>query len=247
MILESILSATIVVSLISLSGIVLIFWRENLVEQSLGLFISTASGVLLTTVFMDLMPEALNKSHDVEGVSAVIFLGVVIMFLLERSMIWFHHHDDLHGIKPSVYMILIGDSIHNFIDGLAIAAAFLISPALGFGTTVAVAAHEIPHEISDFILLISGGLRFRHALFYNFLSALTAVAGGIIGYYMLSSIDVLVPYLLAFTSGTFIYIACSDLIPEMHQHFIRKKQWRHTGFFLGGILLMILFVRLFGG
>ncbi len=243
MILVHIVVASILVSLISfVGGVVLVskkFWEHFQSEWMSAYLVSFAAGVMLATAFLDVLPEAFeNGGENINLLLLVALLGIIFFFFLERFVLWFHHHDETHGPRPSVWLILIGDSVHNFIDGVAIAAAFMASPGLGIITTLAIAAHEIPHEMANFSVLIHGGLgRFR-ALLYNFLSALTALLGAVLGFFFLVKIQNFVPATLAFTAGMFIYIACSDLIPDLHKEFRRDKRWTHSIPFILGILLL---------
>ena len=161
---------------------------------------------------------------------------------MERVLHWNHCHN--HGdceVHTFSYMSLIGDGIHNFIDGLIIAASFIVSIPLGFLTSLAVIAHEIPQEISDFSILIYGGFSKKKALFFNFLSALTAVLGVLVGFVLSSSVENFVMYLLPIAAGGFIYIGASDLVPELHKEKDLKKSILSFGFFILGIVIMYLF------
>lgn len=227
--------ASIGVSLISLIGAGLLIWKKLFTEKFTLYSVAFAAGVMLTTAFIDLLPEALenNKSGNIFVYG---LLGIVIFFLMERFVLWFHHHDEIHT-KPSAYLLLLGDSIHNFFDGLAIAAAFLSNPGLGLVTTLAIAAHEIPQEIADFSILIHSGIKKTKALFYNFLSAITALIGAVLGFYYLNRFENAIPLFLMFLSGVFVYIACSDLIPDLHQDFKKQKRWSTTIPFILGVML----------
>jgi zinc and cadmium transporter len=233
------LVATLIVSAISLSGIIFMFarWTERL-EVSL---LSFAAGVLLGTTFLKLFPEAVREQADGRIFTAAL-VAVAAFFILERFLHGFHEHEDRHA-APSRYLILIGDGVHNFVDGVAIAASFIVSPAVGVATTLAVAAHEIPQEIADYGVLVSGGFTRARALFLNFLSSLSALLGALACF---AFADLVVPYLgycMAATGGMFIYIAASDLIPELH-HSRWRDSWLCTGPFLAGMVLMGLLVLL---
>jgi len=240
--LSSVILASTVVSLISLIGSVFLIKKDFLTKYAFYL-VSFSAGVLLSTALLDLLPEAIKTKHNI-GVHYPILFGIVFLFFLERFLIWFHHHDNTHNTKPSVYLILFGDGIHNFFDGIAISASFLTNPKLGVVTTLAIIAHEIPQEIADFTILIHGGLSKTKALFFNFISALTALLGAILGVYFLSKLQFLLPTFLAFTAGTFIYITCADLIPDLHNDFKEHGKWAQTIPFIFGIVLMWLFIRL---
>jgi len=234
--------ATVALSLISLVGGLLLLWKRIEFEKWSTHLVGFAAGVMLTTAFIDLIPESLEHNTN-ENIYVFGLLGVVLFFFLERFVVWFHHH---HGVqtKPAAYLILLGDGIHNFFDGMAIAAAFLINPSVGFLTTIAIAAHEVPQEIADFSILISGGMSRTKALFYNFLSALTALIGAFLGYFFLNLFTAITPLLLFFSAGVFIYIACSDLIPDLHQHFKTKRKWAATLPFVIGISVTYLLITL---
>lgn len=201
-----------------------------------------AAGVMLSTAFVDLLPEALENNKN-ENIYIFALLAVVLFFLVERFILWYHHHNETRT-KPSAYLLLLGDGLHNFFDGLAITAAFLSNPGLGFITTLAVAAHEIPHEIADFSILIHAGMKRTKALFYNFISALTALIGAIVSFYYLNAFEKLISEFLMFSAGVFIYIALTDLIPDLHQDFKRQRKWHTTIPFLLGIVLTYLLITL---
>ena len=234
-VLYSIIIASLAVSSISLIGGLLLFWQKNTANKFSSYLIAFAAGVMLTTAFIDLLPEALeNKIND--DVFIYGLLGILVFFLIERLVIWFHHHDVMR-VKPTAYLVLLGDGLHNFFDGLAIAAGYIANPGLGLVTTLAISAHEIPHEIADFSILIHAGMKKGQALFFNFLSALTALIGAVVGYYFLNKFEKMLPALLMFSAGVFIYIACTDLIPDLHQDFKKEKKWSTTITFIFGVVL----------
>ncbi len=238
--LTSIIAANFLVSLVALVGAVLLIFFKQKIQSLLPSFVGFAAGVLLTSSFIDIIPEALEAGNYEEYVYLSIFGGIVLFFLLERFMIWSHHHHDHKNIHSTTPLILIGDSIHNAIDGVAIAASFLANPILGWQTTLAVMAHEAPHEISDLALLIGNKLPPKKALGFNFISGLTAIIGGIAGYYFLDISEAFIPILLGFAGGMFIYIACTDLIPEMHEDFAKNKRWSQTIPFVLGIAIAFI-------
>lgn len=177
-----------------------------------------AAGALLAASFIDLLPEALEKG-DAEVVMLLVLFGFLGFFLLERFLRWFHHHhehpgDTHHGATTP--LIIIGDTLHNFIDGLAIGVAFLVDPATGVITTVAVAAHEIPQEVGDFGLLLAKGMAKRRIVLVNIFSALATLVGAVIVFGLGNMIPISEAPLLALTAGFFIYIAASDIIPTIH-------------------------------
>lgn len=237
-----IITFTFLGSILSLIGGILLLFKKNLPEKFILDLTSFAAGVLLATAFVDLLPEALEESSNFVRIFTYTLFGMVVFFALERFFLWFHHHHETEkDIRPSVFLITIGDSIHNFIDGVAIAGAFLVSIPLGISTAIAVAAHEIPQEIADFSVLLSQKVSRFKTLAFNGLSAITSLFGAVITYYLSQSIQPLLPYLISFTAGMFIYIAASDLIPELHRSSVRKTSALHqTTMLLIGIFLVIV-------
>lgn len=245
--LTQIIIANIFISLLSLSGAIMILWKKMLTKNIIPYLVSFAAGVILTTSFLDLFPEAVEQAENLGlkiNIFLPAFLGVVTSFFIERFLLWFHHHEHTHGIKPTIFLIIIGDGIHNFIDGITIAATYLANPTLGLMTTVAISAHEIPQEIADFSILVHSGLSKKSALIINGLSALTAVMGGILGFYFINSFKAGLPILLAFSAGIFIYISCSDLIPDLHRDYKEQRKWIQALPFVAGIALMYVLMLL---
>lgn len=242
--------ATVAVSLLSLLGAVLLLRKKFLASSYGGMLVSMAAGVMLATAVLDLLPEALEGYAEKEIFWALLG-GICLFFILERLIHWYHHHGHEHHqekeVKPAAYLILLGDGLHNFFDGIAIATAFSVDFTVGVTTTIAVILHEIPQELADFVALVHSGIRFWKALFFNFLSALTAVLGAVVGWYFLSSVSGALPFLLAFTAGMFIYISCSDLIPALHEDFKRDRKWLQTVTFLLGVLIMAILVNFLHG
>ena len=196
----------------------------RLSPERLGAPIAFAAGVMLAAVFLDLLPEALSlvPPDDIAGVLATVLAGLLAFFLLERFALWRHAHpgaheghDSAHAAAPAV--ILLGDGIHNLVDGVLIAAAFLTDPWLGLTTALAVALHEIPQEFGDFVLLLNAGFSRRRALWANALSSLTSVAGGVLGWWALDGTHELLPYALAVACASFLYVAVADLLPWLHR------------------------------
>ncbi|MDI6805816.1 MAG: ZIP family metal transporter [Candidatus Bathyarchaeia archaeon] len=204
------------ISLISLTGIVFIGLKENMLKRILMLFVGFSSGTLLGSAFLDLLPEAINSDFG-ETAFYYVIIGIVSFFALEKFLYWRHCHEEECPVHMFVYLNLVGDGIHNFIDGMIIAATYIIGGyQLGFAITLAVIFHEIPQEIGDFGVLIYGGFTKKKALIYNFVSAITAILGAITTYLVLyiQSVAIL---LVAFAAGGFIYIAATDLMPELHK------------------------------
>lgn len=235
-----ILASTFLVSLISLIGVVTLAIKERFLRAVLFLLIAFSAGALLGGAFLHLIPEALERTHSRE-VFILVLAGFVLFFFLEKYLYWRHCHDGICHVHTFSYLNLIGDGLHNFIDGLVIAGSFIVSIRLGIFTTLLVIIHEIPQELSDFGVLIYGGFSRQKALFYNFLSALTAFIGAIAGYFLSTRISGFSHILLSFTAGGFIYISSSDLIPEIHKETQQKKSFLSLVFFLLGIVLMLIF------
>lgn len=199
--------------------------------------VSISVGILLATALLHSLPEA----FEMPGINAHVLFGVLLagllgFFLLEKVALLRHSHhhegdghDHHHGhdaeeAGQSGWMILIGDGLHNFVDGVLIAAAFMVDFEVGMFTAIAIVAHEIPQEIGDFIVLINAGFSRMRALLYNVISGALSVLGGVLGYYFLEKANAAMPYLLVIASSGFIYIAVSDLIPQMH----RRSHWRES-------------------
>lgn len=231
--------ANFVVSLGALMGIFSLPFNEKKLGRILLFLVSLAAGVLMGNAFLHLLPEAERELSDGQLFPVVLF-SFLLFFLMEKLLQWRHCHQGQCDVHTFGYLNLIGDAVHNFLDGLIIAASFLADVKLGMITTAAVAVHEIPQEISDFGVLLYAGFSKKQALAANFLVALTAVFGGILGYFFLSGLKIFVPYLLAFAAGGFIYIAASDLMPEIRKETNLKKSLTSFAVFLAGVLLMFL-------
>jgi zinc and cadmium transporter len=237
------LLATFWVSTIALVGIVFMFRRQP-GPRGEALLLSFAAGVLLATTFLELIPEAVARDGRDGNVFIASLLAMIGFFFLERVLHGFHVHEDSHA-APSRYLILVGDGVHNLIDGVAIAAAFAVSPELGLATTFAVTVHEVPQEIADFSILIGGGFRPRTALLLNFLSGLTAILGALMFWAFAESLARHLAWFMTATAGMFIYIAGSDLIPQLHHHRATPGPMIYVSF-LGGIALIALLSALTG-
>jgi zinc and cadmium transporter len=201
-----------------------------------------AAGVLLATAFINLIPEAIDGMGDVNVPMTAVLLGILGFFMLERYLRWFHHHHE-HNTKEkaSNSLVIIGDTLHNALDGVAIGAAFLISPSTGIITAMAVALHEIPQEIGDFGIMLRNGMKRKNVLIVNVLSALSTTIAAVFVYYVGDSDSAFIPYLLAVTAGFFIYIATSDIIPEIHETINgRQRDIRPWLLLLGAVLVMII-------
>jgi zinc and cadmium transporter len=239
------LGSTFLVSLISFVGVVTLAIKSRLLNKILLILVSFSAGALMGGAFLHLLPEAIETATDV-NILLYVLVGFVIFFLLEKILYWRHCHKEKCTVHAFTYLNLIGDGIHNFIDGLVIAASFVTNVQLGIATTLAITSHEIPQEIGDFGVLIYGGMNKMRALFLNFLSALTAVIGGVIGYFVSSYAGQFTIFLLPFAAGGFIYISSSDLIPEIRNMESLKKSMMTFAVFLIGILLMWTTKTFFG-
>ncbi len=207
----------ILVSLTSLIGIFSLSFKKAFLKNFLLYLVSFAAGALLGDAFIHLLPESLENSSL--NWSNYTLAGILIFFVLEKFLRWHHCHNTNcpNNKTPVAKMNLFGDALHNLIDGILIAASYSVNLELGLTTTIAILFHEIPQEIGDFAVLIHGGFSIKKALFFNFLSALTAIAGAIIFLTIGSIAKNISHQIISITAGGFIYIACSDLIPEIHQ------------------------------
>lgn len=223
--------------------------------------ISFAIGALLAVAFWGLIPEAFEhaKPEQIQALSATILAGILGFFVLEKLLLWRHchfgeceaHGDDehqhpehshghshSHGEKSAGAFIILGDSIHNFVDGVLIGAAFLVNPHLGIVTSLAVATHEIPQEVGDFAILLHSGYSRKKALFYNVLASLTTVIGGVLAYFWLADLRDSLPYFLTLAASSFIYIAVADLIPSLHKKTDIKTSLEQIALIGAGVFLI---------
>lgn len=236
-----------------LSVIAAALFALNARAQYLGGLVSYAIGALLGAVFLDILPEAIKLSPDVSVVSATVLLGILLFFTLEKVLIWRHcHHDNCEVHEPPEHgehdhgrsgtMVIVGDTFHNFVDGIIIAAAFLADVNLGIVTALAIIAHEIPQEVGDFAILLHSGYSKLRAFQMNIISSFATLVGGTLGYYALQDMQSFVPPLLALASASMIYIAVADLIPGLH----KRTQMRDTVQQVVLILLGVATVALVG-
>jgi zinc and cadmium transporter len=223
--------------------------REPLRTHLLPHLVSFATGALLGAAFLGLLPHALAAvdSSDTHVIPMAVLAGLLGFFVLEKLVLWRHCHADhceVHAPNQQSRehstgtMILIGDSLHNFLDGILIAAAFMTDIHLGVVTSLAVAAHEIPQEVGDFAVLLHSGFSRRRAFTYNVLTSLTTVFGGVLAYFTLQQMQVALPYVLAVAASSFIYIAVADLIPTLHQRVDGKATVQQVLLIAAGILVI---------
>ncbi|MCB1950033.1 ZIP family metal transporter [Nitrosomonas sp.] len=211
--------------------------RKNLVPS----LISYATGTLLGAAFLGMIPAGLAKAPAIAIMTAVLG-GIVIFFALEKFLLWRHCHDthcEVHG--NAAPLILVGDALHNFVDGVVIAAAFLTSIPLGIVTAFAVIAHEIPQEVGDFAILLENGYERKQAMILNSISAATTLPGAVIAYFWLGEMHAATPYILAISAASFIYIAIADLIPGLHRQVTLTAALRQLTLLLAGIGTIALF------
>jgi zinc and cadmium transporter len=250
-----ILAWIIIVSLLGgiLSVTAAALFALNARAQYLGGLVSYAIGALLGAVFLDILPEAFKLAPSLVAVSGTVLLGILLFFTLEKVLIWRHcHHEHCEAHEPhdqvghdhgrSGMMVIVGDAFHNFIDGIIIAAAFLVDIHLGIVTSLAIIVHEIPQEVGDFAVLLNSGYSKLRTFQLNLISSFATLVGGVLGYVALQDMQSLVPYLLALAAASMIYIAVADLIPGLH----KRTQMRDTVQQVVLILLGVGTVALFG-
>ena len=225
-----ILLSTLVGAVLSVSAAAAIAYRAS--PANVSRLISYAVGTLLGAAFLEVLPHAVETTASVQQLSATVLGGILLFFLLEKFVLWRHCHvesceaHDPHTERVDVdasdhgrtgLMILVGDTFHNFVDGILIAAAFMTDIQLGIITTIAIIAHEIPQEVGDFVILLHSGFSRARALAFNLLSSVATLVGGLLAYFALQSLQNLVPPLLGLAAASMIYIAVADLIPGLHK------------------------------
>ena len=213
------LSSAGIVSLISLIGIITIMVGVKRLERVIPLLISLAVGGLFGDALVHLLPEAFEESTSAPLTSLYVIIGILLFFVLERFLHWHHEHraHSVNPVHPVAFLNLVSDGVHNFLDGLIIGASYLVSVPIGMATTLAVALHEVPQEQGDFAILVHAGFTPRRALLMNFLSAILAFLGVVISLLLGPKVSSYTVFMIPLTAGGFIYIAGSDLIPELHR------------------------------
>lgn len=232
--------ATSLVGLCGLIGIFALFTKKEISPRLLHLMIAFSSGALLGEAFIHMIPEA-AETLDIRTISYIILATLIGYFVIEKLLHW-HHHDDTETDNHAIGVIsLIGEAIHNFIDGFVVASAFVVSPALGIATTIAIITHEIPHELGNFAILIHSGFSKKQAVLWNFVIGLLAILGGIAGVLIGESVQKIAEYAVPFAAGGFLYIALSDLMPSL-KHEVKGKNWIFSLFFvvLGCVLMFLV-------
>lgn len=229
--------ANILASLVSLVGIAFVKTSEKALGNIVNWLISFASGALIGVAFLRMLPNSFKNNPG--AVYAVAF-GILSFFVLEKFFHWRHCHEGKCEVHSFAYLNLIGDSLHNFVDGMVIAGSFVADIKFGLITTLAVIMHEIPQELGDFGVLVRAGFSVKKALTLNFLTALWAVAGGLLGYVFTEKIMVIKSNLIPFAAGGFIYVALADLVPELHKKFSLTESILQFFLILAGILVFVV-------
>lgn len=239
------LLSVVLVSLISLVGLFTFAISDKVLSKILFLTVAFSVGALFGDAFIHLIPQSYESISSPVLASLLVILGLLIFFVIEKMIHWRHCHHPTTKNHPHPYAVMnmIGDSFHNFIDGLLIGASYVVSIPIGIATTIAIVLHEIPQEIGDFGILLHGGFSKKRALLMNFLTALTALLGTVVSLVIGSFVESFGMYLLPITAGGFLYIAGSDLIPEMHKETKLSKSIMQLLFvFLGiGVMLGMLY------
>ncbi len=251
-----ILLATTIAGVLSISAAAL--FSFSLLSRAVERMVSLSVGILLSTSLLHALPEAFESTVDPHSLFATLLGGLFAFFLLEKFAILrhSHHHEgdghghahghDLHEAGRAGWMILVGDGLHNFTDGILIAAAFIADPKLGLVTALAITAHEIPQEIGDFIVLINAGFTRARAYVYNLLSSAMAIVGGLVGYFTLGNGTQAIPYVLVLASSGFIYIAVSDLMPQMQRRASLRETVPQLLLIAAGVAVVLLITKLTG-
>jgi zinc and cadmium transporter len=216
--------------------------------------VSLSTGVLLGTALLHILPEAFESPVEPHALFGALLIGLLFFFLLEKAELYRHghhhegdhpHHHHHHGFDAEQagrggWSVLVGDSIHNFCDGIMIAAAFLADPQLGVMTALAIGAHEIPQEVGDYIVLLNAGFSRSRALFYNVLSGLASVLGGVLGYFVIGTFEAYLPFLLVVASSSMIYVAVADLIPQLQRRISARETLSQLGWLAAGLGLILV-------
>lgn len=240
-----VLISVVLISLASFAGALTLSIKAKLLNKVLIYFVAFSAGALIGDVFLHLLPEAAPNGFDL-NISLAVFLGIALFFVLEKILRWRHCHEVNCTDHPKHLgtMNLVGDGVHNFIDGVLIASSYLISIPLGISTTLAVLLHEIPQELGDFGILLHSGFSKRRALLFNALSAAIAILGAVLIGLLGKNIDNIATWMVPFTAGGFLYIALSDLVPELHKEENYKKSLLQFIFVTLGVLVMVGLLRL---
>ena len=246
----AIIAASLLVSLCSFSGLFVLWIPPERLQRLIPYLVALAVGVLLGDAFIHLIPDAVARQGSISTVCLMVLLGVVIFFVLEKMVRWRHDHDfdfdfdfdfthpEKNALRPMAKMNLIGDAIHNFVDGILIAGSFLVDPVIGTTTTFAIIAHEIPQEIGDVGALIHGGFAPKKAVLYNFYGSLSVVLGAVFTLILSQIAESSLVFLLPIAAGGFIYIATTDMMPALHEHSTLRHLFGQTTILAAGIGFM---------
>jgi len=236
------LLSVFIVSLLGFAGALTLPFKGETLRKLVLFLVSFATGALFGDAFIHLLPEAVKRAGFTPAISLSLLAGILVFFVLEKIICWRHCHVETSPDHPHpfAWMNLIGDALHNSIDGMIIAASFIAGPTLGIATTLAVVFHEIPQEIGDYGVLVHGGFKRMQALFLNFAAQLTAFIGAVLILFLNLEVKELTTYLLPFTAGGFIYIAGSDLIPEIQKEVALRRSLIQLVALLLGIALMLV-------
>lgn len=232
-----ILGSSLFISAGALAGALLLVLNRHRLQSFLLPLVSLSAGTLMGGAFLHLLPEAIEE-YEPNSVFLITLASFVGFFLIERFLHWHHCHDTEHEKHQVGYMNLIGDSVHNILDGLILAAAYSVDISLGIATTLAIALHEIPQEISDFGVLLHSGWKAKKALVANFLVALLIVVGGVVGYFLSENVESISLYLMPIAAGGFLYISAADLMPELRREKNIRTSLLHISVFILGVLMM---------
>jgi len=229
-------------SALSLTGIIFLFFKIEKLKKITIFLVSLSAGTLLGASFLHLLPEIIKEDGNSKNIWLLLLFGIILFFILEKIIRWRHCHEPTCEDHPHSLglMNLVGDGLHNFIDGIIIAGAYLTSVEVGITTTIAIIFHEIPQEMADFGVLIYAGFKKKKALLLNFLLSLTAIAGGLLVILLEQKIKNLTEIIIPITAGSFIYIATADLLPELKKEASLKKSFHQLLFILLGIGIMLI-------
>lgn len=241
-----ILASSVILAVISLAGGLALLISRSKFKDIISHLVSLSAGALLGGALVHLIPESIDELGNNLTTSLLVVGGLVFFYILEQFIHWHHCHREVEDhVHPVSYLLLVADSVHNFIDGLAVASSFVISPDLGLATLIAVSTHELPQELGDFGVMIHSGWSVRKALWINLLSSLTFLVGALVAYFVSTSINI--SYLLPIAAGGFIYIAAVDLLPQVNKECEQKTKLSYFTWFVMGIGLLVLLKIIFGG
>lgn len=240
------LLAALVVGVLSFSGALSLAISSDKLKRVLIYLVAFSAGSMIGAAFLHLLPEMLEEGGEPLEVFVLVLFGFSAFFILERLLRWHHCHDaECHTHEHLGWMNLVGDGVHNFIDGMVIFASFLGGPALGIPVTLSIIMHEIPQELGDFGVLIYSGFSKKKALIYNFISACVALIGVLFAFWLYSYNESITAWLIPFAAGGFIYIAASDLVPEIHKDNKLSRAIFSYTLFIAAIVFMYFMKVLF--